>query len=133
MSKIDPHIFEITMLFCFGASWPFAIAKTIRTKVVRGKSIVFITLVCIGYLSGIISKLVGEFDHVIWLYTLNGSMVFTEMVLYFKYNRSPIQAHLPAWQSLERMNERHGVKNALPTDTLILLEKEAGYEPSTLS
>ena len=86
MYCIDPHLFETIMLICFGSSWPFAILKTVRSKTVAGKSIIFILLIFIGYLSGVISKLVGPFDHVIWLYIVNGSMVFTEIVLYFRYN-----------------------------------------------
>lgn len=92
----SPHIFETVMLICFGCSWPFAIAKTIRTKAVEGKSIIFIMLIFIGYVAGICFKLMGHFDHVIWLYITNGSLVFTEILLYFKYNRrknhSPIRA-----------------------------------------
>lgn len=91
MPGLNPHIFEMAMLLCFGCSWPFAIAKTIRSKKVEGKSIVFVILVFIGYLSGIISKVIGDFDHVIWLYAFNGSLVFTEMVLYFKYKRSSVR------------------------------------------
>jgi hypothetical protein len=48
-----PKIFEILMLLCFASSWPFAVAKTLRTKVVVGKSPVFLALIFIGYLSGI--------------------------------------------------------------------------------
>lgn len=83
----SPHIFESVMLICFGCSWPFAIAKTIRTRTVEGKSIIFIILIFIGYVAGIIFKLIGHFDHVIWLYLTNGSLVFTEMVLYFRFAR----------------------------------------------
>ena len=83
----SPKIFEIVMLICFGSSWPFAVAKTLRTKVVMGKSPVFLALIFIGYLSGIIYKLTTDFDHVIWLYALNGSMVLTEIVLYIKYEK----------------------------------------------
>jgi hypothetical protein len=82
-----PKIFEIVMLVCFGSSWPFAVAKTLRTKVVVGKSPVFLVLIFIGYLSGISYKLTVDFDHVIWLYALNGSMVLTEIVLYVKYEK----------------------------------------------
>ena len=88
MSELNPHIFEMVMLICFGCSWPFAIAKTIRTKTVAGKRIIFIFLVFTGYLSGIVFKILGGIDHVIWLYITNGSLVFTEIVLYFRYNRS---------------------------------------------
>ena len=86
---MDPNfrIFEIIMLICFGSSWPFAAAKTLRTKVVKGKSPVFMVLILIGYIAGIINKLVTSFDHVFWLYCLNGSMVLTEIALYIKYQK----------------------------------------------
>ena len=29
------------MLFCFGFSWPFSIAKSIRTRSTKGKSLMF--------------------------------------------------------------------------------------------
>ena len=88
MNHICPRIFEIIMLICFGCSWPFAVAKTIRTKTVKGKSILFISLIFIGYIAGILYKLIGNFDQVIWLYITNGSLVFTEILLYFKYSDS---------------------------------------------
>ena len=31
-------IFEVMMLVCFGVSWPISIAKSLRTRFVRGKS-----------------------------------------------------------------------------------------------
>ena len=43
-------IFEALMLICFGASWPFAIIKTIRAKNPAGKSYLFSVLVIIGYM-----------------------------------------------------------------------------------
>lgn len=88
--EYPPKIFEIVMLICFGSSWPFAVLRTIRTKVVAGKSPVFLLLIFIGYLSGIIYKLAINFDHVIWLYALNGSMVLTEIILYIKYEKQNI-------------------------------------------
>ena len=81
------RIFEIIMLVCFGSSWPFAVAKTLRTKVVKGKSPVFLGLIFIGYMAGILNKIAMNFDHVIWLYCLNGSMVLTEIILYIKYQK----------------------------------------------
>ena len=35
-------IFEAGMLICFGASWPFAVMKTYKTKSVKGKSRLFL-------------------------------------------------------------------------------------------
>jgi hypothetical protein len=86
MLYLNPHQLEMFMLICFGISWPFAIAKTIRSKTVKGKSITFNVLVLIGYCSGVSSKLIGEFDNVIWFYLINGLMIFTDVILYFKYN-----------------------------------------------
>jgi hypothetical protein len=86
MLAIKPQVFETIMLICFGSSWPFAVAKTLRTKTVSSKCIVFLFLIFSGYIFGIIHKLIGPFDHVIWLYVINASMVFTEIILYFLYN-----------------------------------------------
>ena len=78
-------IFEAGMLVCFGASWPFAVAKTYKTKDVKGKSLLFLSFVIIGYFLGIIHKFLYSFDYVIYLYAFNGLMVIFDLILYFKY------------------------------------------------
>lgn len=78
-------IFEAFMLVCFGLSWPVSIAKSIRTKIVAGKSRLFMSIVCVGYLSGIIHKLVYSLDWVIALYILNLLMVAFDLFLYYRY------------------------------------------------
>ena len=85
--SITPQIFETIMLICFGSSWPFAIMKSLRTRCVNGKSIIFLFLIFCGYIAGITYKLLANFDQVIWLYMLNSSMIMTEILLYFKYRR----------------------------------------------
>ena len=84
-------IWEILFLLCFAVSWPISIAKALRTKVVAGKSPLFMSLIILGYIFGIIHKLTHNADYVIWLYVLNGSMVFTDLMLYFYYSRHPKQ------------------------------------------
>ena len=81
-------IFEATMLICFGMSWPISIAKSLRTKVVAGKSPLFMVLLCFGYLCGIMHKVLYSMDWVILLYTLNMILVAIELSLYFKYRDS---------------------------------------------
>lgn len=81
-------LFEAIMLLCFGASWPFAVAKTYKTKNVKGKSIVFLSLIVIGYLSGIAHKFLYSHDAVIWLYVLNCLLVSAEIVMWFKYRKN---------------------------------------------
>lgn len=78
-------IFEAIMMFCFGISWPFQVAKTYKTKNVEGKSILFLWLVIIGYLSGIIYKISGNLDWVILLYFANLMLVGTDTFLYYRY------------------------------------------------
>ncbi len=81
------NIFEAIMLICFGASWPVSIWKTYKVKNPAGKSIGFLWLVIIGYVSGILNKVLGTMDWVLWLYVLNTVMVFTDFVLVVYYRR----------------------------------------------
>ena len=85
--NINPQLFESIMLICFGTSWPFAILKSLQTKSTKGKSIVFLVLLVVGYLSGIIYKLTGNVDPVIWLYAFNGTLVSIELGLFFKHKK----------------------------------------------
>ncbi len=78
-------IFEILMLVCFGLSWPISIAKAIRIKRVEGKSPLFMAIICVGYLSGILHKLLFSPDWIIALYVLNLVMVATDLYLYYRY------------------------------------------------
>lgn len=75
--------YEAVMLVCFGASWPMSLLKTIRVKNPTGKSLVFMYLILIGYISGILNKIpgIGHYDHVLWLYVLNTAMVSTDLIL----------------------------------------------------
>jgi len=79
--------FEATMLICFGISWPVSIAKALRTKVVAGKSPLFMAIVCLGYLSGVVHKALYSFDWIIVLYAVNLVLVAVDLSLYFFYSR----------------------------------------------
>lgn len=80
-------IFEIGMLLCFGASWPFSIYKTWKAKTCGGKSLVFLSLALVGYLCGIAHKLLFSRDPVILFYLLNAAMVLADLVLCSLYSR----------------------------------------------
>ena len=77
------NVYEAVMLVCFGTSWPFALLKTIRVKNPTGKSLLFMYLILIGYISGILNKIpgIGHYDHVLWLYVLNMLMVAADLIL----------------------------------------------------
>lgn len=91
-----PHfsIWEVLFLLCFAVSWPLSIAKSLRTKIVIGKSPIFMSLIILGYIFGIIHKALYSHDIVIWLYVFNAMLVATDLVLYFTYigrNRKELQ------------------------------------------
>lgn len=79
--------FEILMLVCFAASWPFSIAKTLRTKEVAGKSPLFMIIIEVGYIAGMLYKLTGSCDYRIYLYLFNFLIVGTDLVLYLRYKK----------------------------------------------
>lgn len=78
-------VFEAVMLACFGASWPFSIAKSLRTRQVTGKSPAFLIIISVGYISGIVHKVVYAMDWVVILYGLNLAMVLFDLYLYRKF------------------------------------------------
>lgn len=80
-------IFEIIMLLCFGAAWPISIYKSLKSRSVSGKSVIFLYVIMIGYVAGIVNKLVYNMDWVILLYGINLIMVFTDTLLYYRNSR----------------------------------------------
>ena len=77
-------IFEIGMLLSFGAAWPVSIYKAYKSQSTGGKSWVFSAVVIIGYISGIIHKLLYSRDAVMYLYMLNAIMVSIDLCLWFR-------------------------------------------------
>lgn len=85
-------IFEMLMLICFGAAWPLNIYKSITSKSTKGKSVIFLFVINIGYVCGMIHKIIYSFDIVIYLYLLNFLMVSVDIILYYKNLKSEAQA-----------------------------------------
>ena len=85
---MNPDTFEAIMLICFGCAWPLSIYKTWKTKSTRGKSLIFLTVILIGYISGILFEVLGELNNVIYLYILNTTMVLGDLVLSIYYRRN---------------------------------------------
>ena len=78
------QIFEFIMLACFGLSWPISVYKSIKSKSTQGKSIVFIIAIIIGYISGIIGKIVNhKLSYVLIIYCFNLIVVSVDLVLFF--------------------------------------------------
>ncbi len=77
-------VFEALMIVCFGAAWPFSIWKSYKSRSNKGKSIIFICVVCIGYFCGIIHKVFWSFDLVIILYVVNFILVVVDIAFYLR-------------------------------------------------
>lgn len=80
-------IFEIIMLLCFGAAWPFSICRSFKSRRTGGKSVAFLFIVMIGYVAGIANKIFYRFDNVVYLYALNLTMVAIDTMLWFRNRR----------------------------------------------
>lgn len=90
------QIFELVMLTCFGLSWPISVYKSIKTGSTQGKSPIFIMAIIIGYISGIIGKIVGgQLNYVLAVYCLNLLVVSIDLALYIR-NKHREQAKLSA-------------------------------------
>ena len=85
--EVKMNIFEAIMLICFGASWPVSIWKTFKVKNPVGKSVGFLWLIIIGYVAGIINKVLGKTDWVLALYILNTVMVSADLFLVIYYRK----------------------------------------------
>lgn len=79
--------FEILMLLCFGFAWPVSLRKSWISRTNSGKSVIFLVVIVVGYVAGIIHKILHSRDYVIVLYTLNMAMVSADIVLWFRNDR----------------------------------------------
>ena len=89
------EIFEIIMVILFGASWPVNIVRSARAKTAKGKSVLFLFLILVGYCAGIAAKLlnatyldeISQKWYVLFFYILNAVMVIIDICLYFRNRR----------------------------------------------
>ena len=82
-----PQLCEIAMLCAFGCSWPFNIAKALRSGTARGKSVGFELLVIFGYTVGLFGKFyayrtTGVLAYSTWFYIADWLLVATDIVLF---------------------------------------------------
>ncbi len=77
--------FEALMVVSFGISWPISIWKSIKSKTAKGKSLIFMLFILVGYIFGITSKLLADqITYVLFFYVLNFVMVSIDIMLYFR-------------------------------------------------
>ena len=82
-------ILEATMLILFGISWPFNLMKSIKSKSTKGKSLLFLVLIDLGYIAGITSKFFSTtfmWNTDWWvfaIYVINFLFVTADLIMYF--------------------------------------------------
>ena len=87
-----PEIFEIIMLVCFRASWPFNVVRSYKSRTAKGRSLFNLSLIILGYATGIISKcVIPDFStwistkwYVLMFYIFNLTIVLVDFALYWR-------------------------------------------------
>ena len=90
-------ILEAIMIVCFGFSWPLSIRKSYVSRTAKGKSGLFEILIEIGYIAGIINKILvvsSAKEPLSWVfylasafYVLNFTMVAIDLCLWVRNRR----------------------------------------------
>ena len=95
-------VLEAVMIVLFGISWPFNLAKSIRSKTTKGKSLLFLVLIDLGYLAGLTSKFFSE--TFVWntdwwifaIYSINFTLVTLDLIVYFINRARENKSHILA-------------------------------------
>ena len=90
------EVLELIMLICFGLSWPIAVFKSIRSKSTKGKSLIFMLAILIGYIAGIAGKIIGnQINFVLGVYCFNLFIVCVDLTIYFinKHRETTFRKH----------------------------------------
>lgn len=87
--EVIMELLEAGMVICFGISWPLSIMKSFKARTAKGKSLLFLFFIFIGYICGIVWKMIalangGGLSYPTIFYFINLFMVGTDIVLYFR-------------------------------------------------
>ncbi|MBQ0101515.1 MAG: hypothetical protein KBT31_01805, partial [Firmicutes bacterium] len=91
------EILEAVMVISFGISWPASILKSYRSRTAKGKSLFFLSMIWIGYVAGIVWKVIdfsrtGAFKYPAVFYVINLIMVSIDINLYFRNKKLDAQS-----------------------------------------
>ncbi len=84
------ELLEVIMIISFGVSWPMNVIKSYKSRTTKGKSLLFLCLIFLGYIAGIASKLLNQSYmlsisskwYVLFFYVLNLIMVGIDLCFY---------------------------------------------------
>ena len=78
------EILEATMIILFGISWPISVYKSLKAKTAKGKSILFLSVILVGYFVGILGKIItNNINWVFIFYCINITFVSIDFIIYF--------------------------------------------------
>ena len=79
------NILETLMIVGFGISWPLNVARSLRSRTAKGKSILFNYFVLFGYFCGVAAKIIAQnYNLAFYFYFPNIIMVITDIVIYYR-------------------------------------------------
>lgn len=74
----------MVMLLCFAAAWPCSLYKSYKSRSNKGKSLLYMVIVLVGYCCGAVYKFTNNHDFVTWFYIFNGTLVIADLGLYVR-------------------------------------------------
>ena len=78
------EILEAIMIILFGISWPISVYKSLKAKTAKGKSILFLSFILVGYFVGILGKIItNNINWVFIFYCINITFVSIDFIIYF--------------------------------------------------
>ena len=81
-------ILETIMIICFGVSWPLNVLRSYRSRCTGGKSVLFDFFILVGYLCGVVSKILSHtYNLAFYFYFPNIIMVTSDILIYFRNRR----------------------------------------------
>ncbi len=84
-------VFEVAMMLCFAAAWPFNIMRAYRARTAMGTSPWFMVIIEAGYIFGIMNKIVrDDINYVVVFYVLDIVLVGIGLALYVRNRRIDI-------------------------------------------
>ena len=78
------EVLEAAMIILFGISWPISVYKSLKAKTAKGKSILFLSFILVGYFIGILGKIItNNINWVFIFYCINITFVSIDFIIYF--------------------------------------------------
>ena len=89
-----PEVLEFLMILSFGISWPLKCYRSFKSRTAKGSSVTFTICIALGYVCGIISKIIlisqGQIEPsnlAFIMYWPNIIFVTVDILLYFRNKR----------------------------------------------